>query len=118
MRLKIFRSVFIGEDNILTKFPANPMHVVHVVHACFALGACMLCTWCMHECARKLFWAIFFRIFRVDIVRMDARKSNTTRTKHYGNLEGLQEGSLSEACFCRDKHINTPQLSEILHGKL
>ena len=26
------RSVFIGEDNILTKFHANPMHVVHVVH--------------------------------------------------------------------------------------
>ena len=32
MRLKICRSVFIGKDNILSKFRANPMHVVHVVH--------------------------------------------------------------------------------------
>ena len=35
-------------------------------------------------------------------VRIDAWKYYTTRTKHYGFLEGLQEGSLSEACFCRD----------------
>ena len=39
-------------------------------------------------------------------VRIDAWKSYTTRTKHYGFLEGLQEGSLSEACFCRDNNIN------------
>ena len=32
MRLKICRSVFIGEDYDLTKFRANLMHVVHVVH--------------------------------------------------------------------------------------
>ena len=42
MRLKICRSVFIGDYNMLTKLRANLMHVVHV-----------------HECARKLFWAIF-----------------------------------------------------------
>ena len=29
----ICRSVFIGKDNIPTKFRANPMHFVHVVHA-------------------------------------------------------------------------------------
>ena len=45
MRLKICRSVFIGEDNILTKFCANPMHVVHVVH--------------VHECARGQIWVYF-----------------------------------------------------------
>ena len=39
------RSVFIGEDNILTKFRANPMHIVHVVH--------------VHECAREQILAIF-----------------------------------------------------------
>ena len=45
MRLKICRSVFIGKDNILTKFRANLMHVVHVVH--------------VHECARGQILAIF-----------------------------------------------------------
>ena len=30
MRLKVCRSAFIGEDNILTKFRTNPMHIVHV----------------------------------------------------------------------------------------
>ena len=84
MRLIICRSVFIGEDNILTKFRANPMHVVHAVH--------------VHKCARGQILAIF-RLMRL--------KSYTTRTKRYGFLDGLQEGSLSEACFCRDIYIIT-----------
>ena len=54
MRLKICRSVFIGKDNILTKFRANPMHVVHVVH--------------VHECARGQILAIF-RLMRLKICR-------------------------------------------------
>ena len=87
MTLKIGMDVVLGENIIMKKFHANPMHVLNVVHA-------RMCT--------QAILGYFFRIFRVDIVRMDARKSNTTRTKHYGNLEGLQEGSLSEACFCRD----------------
>ena len=33
IRLKICMIVVLGEDNILTKFRANPMPVVHVVHA-------------------------------------------------------------------------------------
>ena len=52
MRLKICRSVFIGEENILTKFRANPMHVVHVVH--------------VHKCARGQILAIF-RLMRLKI---------------------------------------------------
>ena len=32
LRLKICMIVVLSEDNILTKFRANPMHVVHVVH--------------------------------------------------------------------------------------
>ena len=51
MRLKICRSVFIGKDNILTKFRANPMHVVHV-----------------HECAFGQILAIF-RLMRLKICR-------------------------------------------------
>ena len=51
MRLKICRSVNIGENNILTKFRANPMHVVHV-----------------HECARGQILAIF-RLLRLKICR-------------------------------------------------
>ena len=54
MRFKICRSVFIGKDNILTKFRANPMHVVHVVH--------------VHECARGQILAIF-RLMRLKIYR-------------------------------------------------
>ena len=37
--------VVLNEDNILTKFRANPMHVVHMVH--------------VHECARGQILAIF-----------------------------------------------------------
>ena len=33
MRLKICMIVVLGEDNILAKFRANPMHAVHVVRA-------------------------------------------------------------------------------------
>ena len=33
MMLKLCRSVFIGKDNILPKFRANPMHAAHLVRA-------------------------------------------------------------------------------------
>ena len=54
MGLKICMSVLIGEDNILTKFRANPMHVVHVVH--------------VHEYARGQILAIF-RLMRLKSCR-------------------------------------------------
>ena len=54
MRSKICTSVFIGEDNDLTKFRANLMHVVHVVH--------------VHECARGQILANF-RLMRLKICR-------------------------------------------------
>ena len=53
MRLKICTSVFIGEDNDLTKFRANLMHVVHVVH--------------VHECARGQILANF-RLMRLKFI--------------------------------------------------
>ena len=46
--------VVLSEDNILTKFRANPMHVVHVVH--------------VHECERRQILAIF-RPMRLKICR-------------------------------------------------
>ena len=54
-RLKICKSVFIGEDNMLTKFRENPMHVVHVARTN----------------VRASYFGLFFRIFKVIKVRMD-----------------------------------------------
>ena len=34
-------------------------------------------------------------------------KSYTNRSKHYRNPDGLQEGSLSEACLCSDTYSIT-----------
>ena len=62
--------VVLSEDNILTKFRANPMHVVHVVH--------------VHECARGQILAIF-RLMRLKICRSVYIGENNILTKFLAN---------------------------------
>ena len=63
--------VVLSEDNILTKFCANPMHVVHVVH--------------VHEFARGQILAIF-RLMRLKICMIVVLGEDNILTKFHANL--------------------------------
>ena len=81
----MYMIVVLSEDNILTKFRANPMHAVHVVH--------------VHVCARGQILAIF-RLMSLKICRSVFISEDNILTKFRANLMHVVHVVHVHECAC------------------